>query len=117
MKSSARFIIENARITRVNRRDKVSFITVYCNTGKFEQWIDMAAFDGVSDNVGEGESVTVKGDVQLAKKKDGERFRSIQLIVRSISPGQEDQTPALPEKKEKAAQKDETPVDDDSIPF
>lgn len=115
MESSAQFSIRNARVTRVNRRDKVTFITVYANTGKFEQWLDMCAFDGIADQIGEGESITVKGDVNLAKKKEGERFRSIQLVARAFKPGDEALTPGLPPPKEK--QEPSTPASDDDVPF
>ena len=117
-KSNARFIFENARITRVTRREKVSWLTLYLTTGKFEQWLDVTCFEGVSDNFGEGESVTIKGDVQLAKKKDGEKYGHLQCIARTILPGDEAQTPGLPEKRGKAAPADSgVPADDDGIPF
>jgi hypothetical protein len=116
-KSSARFVIENARVTRKYVSPKgACFLTLFCHTGKFEQYLDVAAFDGVADKFGEGESVTVKGDVNLSKKKEGERFRQIQLIARVIAPGDESLTAALPAKREKA-DTGGVPQDDDGIPF
>jgi len=116
-KSNARFIFENARITRVTRREKVSWLTLYLTTGKFEQWLDVTCFEGVSDNFGEGESVTIKGDVQLAKKKDGEKYGHLQCIARTILPGDESQTPALPTKSGRAPNPESVPQDDTDVPF
>jgi hypothetical protein len=117
MKSSTRFILENARVVRINRREKVTFLTVYATAGKFDEYFDVTVFPGadlVGTNVGEGESVTVKGDLGHAKKKDGEKYAQLQIVAREILPGDESLTPALPARKEQAPKPPET---DDNIPF
>ena len=117
MESNAQFSLRNGRVTRLHRTPKVTFVTLYVGTGKYEQYIDFCAFDGVADMVGEGESISVKGDVQLAKKKEGERFRTIQLIARVIKPGDESLTPGVPERREKTTEPNVPQGSDDDIPF
>ena len=114
-KSSARFLIENCRVTRINRRDKVAFVSVYASTGKINQYIDITDFTK-ADGIGEGESVTVQGDVQVDKPEQGSRRWQIRLIARKWSAGKEELTPALPAPKASAPVEETAPSDDD-VPF
>lgn len=111
-KSSARFIIENARVVRVNRREKVAFFTLFAAGSKYDEYHDVTAFEG-ADNIGEGESVTVTGDLSRKKRKDSKIYDA-SLIARTWKPGDENLTPALPVSGVRSSA---PPVDDSDIPF
>lgn len=116
-KSSARFLIENGRITRINRLAKVSFLTVYADTGGgVTQYIDVTDF-ALPDTVGEGESVTVSGDVSMRKPQQPGGRWAIQLIARKWQSGKEELTPAMPTQRPSGTHEEAPPVDDSDIPF
>lgn len=103
--SSARFIIENARVTRVNRRDKVTFLSVAVAGFKAGSvaWYDVTYFvsNAVEDPTKwDGKSVTIKGDIETRPPlpSDANRKWTVQLIARSIEPGDESLTVAMPVK-------------------
>ena len=98
MKSSARFIIENARVTRTHGTGKVTFVSLAVagfKAGSVE-YHDVTAFasDGLSFE--DGQSVTVKGSISRRKPKDGERNWTTELIAREVQPGDENLTVAMP---------------------
>lgn len=114
-KSSARFLIENTRVTRVNRLAKVAFVSVYAYAGQGSQYLDVTDF-ALPENIGEGESVTVQGDVSMRKPQQPGGKWTIQLVARKWQTGKEELTPPLPQSKPKEEVAEPTP-DDDSVPF
>lgn len=115
-KSSARFLIENGRITRVNRLAKVAFVTVYAYAGQGGQYLDVTDF-ALPENIGEGESVTIQGDVSMRKPQQPGGKWTIQLVARKWSVGKEELTPPLPAPRSTAPTEAAPPVDDSDVPF
>lgn len=116
--SSSRFVIENGRLTRINRRDKVTFLTVLASHAKGNQFLDVTTFAAPA-GLEDGQSVTIKGDVSMRgpgrNDPPGTKW-TIQLIAREFLPGDENLTPAMPQQK--AAAKESAPAEDDSsVPF
>lgn len=114
-KSSARFLIENARVTRVNRLAKVAFVSVYAYAGQGSQYLDVTDF-ALPENIGEGESVIVQGDVSMRKPQQPGGKWTIQLVARKWQTGKEELTPPLPQSKPKD-DNPSPPASDDDIPF
>lgn len=120
MKSSVRFIIENARCVRTHVCGKVTFITLLTagyKAGSVEYW-DVTTFskDTTDQAPPDGASVTVKGSLSRRKPQDGSRGWTTELVARSIEPGDESLTVAMPAGKKPVASTP-APEYDDQIPF
>jgi hypothetical protein len=118
MKPSARFILENARVTRVSKRDKVTLLTiaVFKTRGDGSIYYDASLFDR-DLAVAEGDCVTVTGELERYKPKDSEKWLTT-LTVKSIAAAPEDQCPPMPTPRTSngPAPKQDAPSED-NIPF
>lgn len=86
---NARFKLTNARIMRINAREKVAFLSVLCRAGKYPSYFDVTVFDAHLGRYGEGEAVTISGELQMRKPREPDGRWELQLIARRIEPGDE----------------------------
>lgn len=92
MKSSARFVFEDARIIRVKELPRVCFMTVMVQAGKFPDYQEVVLFQPPSFPLTEGTAVTVTGDIQKKKPKDGTKWET-EFIGRNVVKGDDAKAP------------------------
>lgn len=93
MKSAARFVFEDARITRVKELPRVCFLTVLVQAGKYPDWNEVVLFQPPSFPLTEGLAVTVTGDIQKKKPKDGGKEWTVEFIGRNVTKGDDAKAP------------------------
>lgn len=95
MKTGARFILEDARITRVKELPKVCFVSLMVQAGKFPDYHEVVLFTPPADlQLEEGLAVTVTGDIQKKKPTNqGDKVWKIEFIARSIVRGDDEKAP------------------------
>jgi hypothetical protein len=116
---SARFLIANARVVRINRREKVVFLTLLTASerGSGVDYWDVTAFrDCPTDAVQEGQAVTVRGSLSRRKPQEGSKGWTTELVARSVEAGDEALTPQAPASKSAAAPS-QVMLDGDDVPF
>lgn len=109
---NARFILENCRITRVKELEKVCFLTVSCQDGKYPNYYDLALFVPPQTSLTVGAVVTIKGDVSKRKPKDGGKEWTLQLVAKDIQPGDASKAP-----QDKRSAHQGAGTGDDSVPW
>jgi len=92
-RQDARFKLENARIARVKHHDKVSFANVICMAGKFPSYFEVVAFTDERHGLKQGDPVTILGELQMRKPRDGEKDWKLQLVARELKPGDNQKAP------------------------
>jgi hypothetical protein len=116
MSASARFLVANARVTRITRREKVTYLTLLTASerGSGVDYWDVTCFrDCPTDAVQEGQAVTVRGSLSRRKPQEGSKQWTTELVVRSIEPGDEALTPVAPARTAQVA----VPLDETDVPF
>lgn len=93
MKSAARFIFENSRIVRVKELPRVCFLTVMVQAGKFPDYQEVVLFTPPAFPLEEGAAVTVTGDIQKKKPKDGGNKWETEFIGRNVVKGDDAKAP------------------------
>jgi hypothetical protein len=120
MKTSARFIFEDARVIRVKELPRVCFLTVLVQAGKFPDYEECVLFQPPSFPLVEGEVVTVTGDIQKKKPKEGSREWTVEFIGREVKKGDASKAPSPKrsfESREPSAATKTQPQEDDDIAF
>jgi hypothetical protein len=112
-RQDARFRFSDARVTRTKHLDKVSFITLICQAGKYPQYFQVCAFDDERHGLQEGSPVTLSGEISNRKNKNTEKYE-LQFIVRKFEAGDEGRAPR---PRSEAAQEPQQAPGDDEIPF
>jgi hypothetical protein len=118
MTTSARFLIANARVVRINRREKVTYLTLLTASerGSGVDYWDVTCFnDCPTEAAQEGQAVTVRGSLSRRKPQEGSKGWTTELVARSVEPGDEALTPAAPARTAPVAVP--TTVDNDDVPF
>ena len=116
MKTSARFIFEDARITRVKELPRVCFLNLYVQAGKYPDYQEVVLFQPPAFPLVEGEVVTVTGDIQKKKPKEGSREWTVEFIGREVKKGDASKAPtprASKDREPSAAIQTQIPADDD----
>ena len=112
---TARFILENGRVSRVHSTGKVTFATVVVHgfrAGVLD-YFDVTIFsDGPA--LAEGAAVTVKGQLSRRKPRDGGNKWTTELIAREVKAAEDELCPAMPQR---APREEVPPPDDSNIPF
>lgn len=93
MKSAARFVFEDARITRVKELPRVCFLSVMVQAGKFPDFQEVVLFQPPAFPLVEGEVITVTGDIQKKKPKDGSNKWETEFIGREVKKGDDAKAP------------------------
>jgi hypothetical protein len=91
--TAARFRFEDARIVRVKELPKVCFLRIYVQAGKYHDYHEVVLFQPPSFPLEEGQAVTVSGDIQKKKPKDGGKEWTVEFIGRSVTKGDESRAP------------------------
>lgn len=115
---NARFKFTDATITRVNALEKVTYLTVVCWAGgKYPDYFDVTVFhsDAELGRWGEGEAVSISGEVGKRKPKDGGPRRELELIARKIEQGNAAVAPVPKERRAEPAPSQDH--DDDDVRF
>jgi hypothetical protein len=115
--SNARFQIKDARITRVKELPKVCFLTVMVQAGKYPDYHDITLFQPAAFPLEEGTAVTISGELQKRKPKEGEREWKLQLVARKVERGDDEKAPrprSSGERQRRAATPKESPPVDES---
>jgi hypothetical protein len=117
MKTSARFVFEDARVTRVKELPRVCFLTLYVQAGKYPDWQEVVLFQPPDFPLVEGEAVTVTGDIQKKKPQNGGREWTVEFIGRSVVKGDDSKAPtpkrSVESREPSAATKTQPQVDDE----
>jgi hypothetical protein len=108
--SNARFQIKDARITRVKELPKVCFLTVMVQAGKYPDYHDVTLFQPAQFPLEEGAAVTISGELQKRKPKDGEREWKLQLVARKVERGDDAKAPR-PRTSGERQRREATPQD------
>jgi hypothetical protein len=107
--NNAKFKLENCRITRLNERPKVCFLTVMVMAGKFPDYHDVTLFQPPSFKLEEGLAVTIVGELQKDKPKERGGKWETRLIARQITKGDDSKAP----RPKRSGERQEAPIDDD----
>lgn len=117
MKTSARFIFEDARITRVKELPRVCFLSLYVQAGKFPDYQEVVLFQPPGFQLIEGEAVTVTGDIQKKKPKGDSREWTVEFIGREVKKGDDAKAPtprrSMDREPSAAIKNSDIPADDD----
>ena len=118
-----RFVLKNARFTRVKELPKVCFLTVMCQCGKYPNYYDVVVFQPPGNvQLEEGLAVTISGELSKSKPKDGGNEWKLQLVARKFEPG-DDRTAPRPKRSEDGQRHTSKPAreefanEDDYPPF
>lgn len=112
--NNARFQLKDGRITRIKELPKVRFLSVMCQAGKYPSYYDVTSFDDAHGRYREGDAVTVSGELQMRKPKEGGKY-TLQLVARTLSPGDDAKAPRPRQQAERAP--DASPEPEDGIPW
>lgn len=94
MESNARFKLTDCRITRVNERPKVCFLSVMVHAGKYPDYHDIVVFQPPEFALEEGLAVTISGEIQKKKPTNqGEKKWTVEFISRRIELGDDAKAP------------------------
>jgi hypothetical protein len=91
--STARFKIENARVTRVNELEKVCFITVLATGSRGTSYLDVTLFQPAPFPLEEGLAVTITGDLSKRKPRAEGGEWTLELIGRKVEKGDTEKAP------------------------
>ncbi len=117
MESNARFQLKDCRVTRVKELEKVAFLTVLCQAGKWPSYFDVTVFIAPPDKLEEGQAWTISGELQMQKPKDGGPWK-LQLIARKFEKGDNKKAPVPKRSEDRPKRAEQQPLTDDSeIPF
>jgi hypothetical protein len=89
----ARFKMDNCRITRVKELPRVCYLTVMVQSGRCPDFHDLVLFQPPSFPLVEGGVVTVSGEIQKKKPRDGGTKWEIELIARKVEVGDDSKAP------------------------
>jgi hypothetical protein len=120
--SNARFQLKDARVTRVKELPTVCFLTVLVQAGKYPDYQDVVLFQPPSFPLEEGTPVTISGELQKRRPKDGEKEWKLQLVARRIDKGDDRLAPRPKHSGERqrreATPKESPPIDEsDDVDF
>ena len=122
MKPSTEFVIRNARVTRVNVREKVTYVSLATSgykAGTTDYW-DVTAFNQSGLTFVEGSSISVKGSLSRRKPAEGAKNWTTELIAREVQSGDENLTVAMPVPRSGGTRATGSQADtsaEDDIPF
>src|SRR5262245_35039385 len=110
--NDAQFRIKSGRITRVNERPKVCFLTVFARAGRFPSYFDVTVFQPPSFPLEVGLAVDIQGELQMVKPTDGTKFQKLRAIARQITKCDDSLAPV----PRRSRDKDETKPADNPLP-
>ena len=108
--SNAKFKFTDARIVRFKELERVAFATVMVSGGRFPDWHEFVVFEKAAFPLVEGLAVTVVGDIQKRKPKEGSKDWKVEFIARQITKGDDSKAPR---PKRSGERQQEMPADDD----
>jgi hypothetical protein len=115
--SSTRFLVANARVVRINRREKVTYLTILTSSerGSGVDYWDVVCFPDSVLGVPpmDGDSVTVRGSLSRRKPQEGSKGWTTELVARSVEPGDEALTPVQAARAAPVV----VPLDETDVPF
>lgn len=114
-KKHARFIFEHARVIRLKELEKVAFLTVMVNAGKYPDYEECVLFSPAPFPLAEGDVVTVTGEIQKRKPRDGGKEWKVEFIAREFRKGDDALAPRPKysgERRDTKPAEPETPDDD-----
>ena len=93
MKSAARFVFEDARVTRVKELPRVCFVSIMVQAGKFPDFQEVVLFQPPAFPLEEGVVVTISGDIQKKKPKEPGGKWETEFIGRNVIKGDDAKAP------------------------
>lgn len=115
--ANARFKLIDARITKIKELEKVAFVGVACQSGKYPSFYDVKVFSGAMlAGFQQGDAVTISGELQMQKPREQGGKWELQLVARKMERGDDAKAPR-PREQRQAPPPSEPNYGDDDVAF